>query len=678
MSNTDRSSAKKRIEKLKKIINRHLYLYHVLDQPEISDATFDSLNNQLKKLEEQYPDLITPDSPTQRVGGVPLKAFMKVRHETPMLSFNDAFSEEDMREWFKRVENYLGYKIKKTPLFYSEFKIDGLAIELIYENGIFVRGSTRGDGLIGEDITQNLKTVGAIPLFLEPEKIKIPKKLIVRGEIFISKNEFERINKDQREKGGKIFANPRNMAAGSIRQLDPKITASRKLDSFVYDIVTDLGQITHEETHELLKKFGFKTNSNNKPLNSLEDIFELRHYWDKHREKLDFEIDGIVVIINDNKIFKEAGVIGKAPRAAIAYKFSPIEATTLVENIQIQVGRTGALTPVASLKPVGVGGVTISHATLHNFDQIKRLGLKVGDTVIVSRAGDVIPQITKVLKEFRVGKEKEFKIPSVCPIDGSKVLKDGVIYRCANPHCGARNREFLRHFVSRSAFDLRGLGGKILDRFLDEGLVSDAADIFLLEEGDISILERFGEKSAKNIISEIKSKKILPLSKFIYSLGILHIGEETAILLERYARKLKNIKTIGDLAGFFQKLSPEQLQEISDVGPKVAKSIFDWFHNPLNIKFLKKFEDVGIEFEKEKSISKKLNGKIFVLTGSLSSLSREMAKEKIRELGGDVSEFVSKTTDFVVAGLEPGSKYDKAKNLGVKILSEKEFLEMVK
>ncbi len=692
----DKNDAKERIGQLKKTINRHRYLYHVLDKPEISDAALDSLKKELFDLEQQFPDLVTSDSPTQRVGGQPLKKFLKAPHEKPMLSFNDAFSEKDMEDWVTRVENFLNKKLTDET-YYCELKIDGLAIELVYENGIFLQGSTRGDGLTGEDITQNLKTVEAIPLNLleidevrknleksglNPSQYDLSKRrLVVRGEVFINKKEFEKTNKENERRGEKIFANPRNMAAGSVRQLDPKITAARKLDSFQYAIVTDLGQKNHEEEHELLKAFGFKTNPNNKPAKSLEDVFEFRNYWENHREKLSYEIDGVVVIFNNNKTFGDAGIIGKAPRAAIAYKFSAKETATIVEDIIVGVGRTGALTPVATLKPVSLTGITITHATLHNFDQIKRLGLKIGDTVIVSRAGDVIPQVIKVLTELRTGKEKAFKMPSKCPVDGSKVTQDGVIYRCSNPNCGARNRENLYHFVY--AFDIIGLGPKIIDRFLDEGLIRDASDIFGLKEGDIAVLERFGEKSAQNIVSEIKQKKKIALSRFIQSLGILHIGEETAQLLAKQViTKIKNqnekIK-INDVLKILQKLSLDDLQEIPDIGPKVAQSIYDWFRNERNIRFLEKLQLVGVEIERPPfHVSRStFQGKTFVLTGTLESLSRNKTKEKIRALGGDVSESVSKKTDYLVAGSEPGSKFDKAEKLGVKILNEKEFLSLL-
>lgn len=702
------SEARERIVHLKKAIDHHRYLYHVLDKAEISDAALDSLKKELFDLEQQFPDLITPDSPTQRVAGKPLKEFTKVKHVERMTSFNDAFSEEDMRAWLERLENYLGRSLAEasrgggrptghgTPLFYCELKIDGLAIELEYENGVFVRGSTRGDGLIGEDVTQNLRTVEAIPLTvldhaeieknlrkegLDPRKYNLKQKhLVVRGEVFLTKKEFAKINKEQEKKGLKVYANPRNVAAGSVRQLDPKITASRRLDSFQYDIVTDVGQTTHEEEHLILRAMGFKTNPNNKPAKDMAGVFEFRDHWEKHREKLDYEIDGVVIIANENAVFERAGIIGKAPRAAMAYKFSPREATTVVLDIKVQVGRTGALTPVAVMRPVSVGGVTITHATLHNADEIERLGLKIGDTVIVSRAGDVIPQVTKVLTELRTGHEKVFKMPDRCPVDGSKVVRDGAIHRCSSKNCGAKHREWLYHFVSRGAFNIEVLGPKIIDRFLDEGLISDAADIFTIKAGDIAALERFGEKSAENIVNEAAEKRKLPLARFLYALGILHVGEETAVMLAKHiefphAGGKAEIKNIGKV---FEKMSLDDLQKLPDIGPKVAQSIYDWFREERNRKLLARLEKAGVEVEAptRSETSGKLAGKTFVLTGSLASMSREAAKEKIRELGGEASESVSKKTDYVVAGSEPGSKYEKAKKLGVKTIGEKEFLAM--
>ncbi len=674
-----KQQARERILQLKKAINKYRYERLVLNKEAISPEAEDTLKKELFDLEQQFPDLLTLDSPTQRVGGEPLKQFKKVRHDAPMLSLNDVFGEEDLQAWAERVENYLKRSIPRE--YYCELKIDGLAVELVYERGILTQGSTRGDGVTGEDVTQNLKTIEAIPLDLREEgNRKIPDRLVVRGEVFITAKEFERVNREQEKKGGKTFVNPRNMAAGSVRQLDPRITASRRLDSFAYDVVFPRGVgKTHEERHQYLEMLGFKTNPNNETCRSLEEVVAFRNKWEKDREKLPYEIDGIVVIVNDNRIFEEAGVIGKAPRAAVAYKFSPREATTIVEEIKVQVGRTGNLTPVAYLRPVEVGGVTITHATLHNFDQIARLGVKVGDTVVVTRAGDVIPYITRVLPELRTGKEKEFKIPQQCPIDGSPVIREGAIYRCSNPQCGARNREALRHFVARSVFDIRGLGPRIIDRFIDEGWLGDPADIFELKAGDIAALPRFGEKSAENIIREIEGKKKISTPRFINALGILHVGEETALLLARevFTSSVTKPKQIGEV---FKKLSLEDLQRIPDVGPKVAESIYDWFHKERNIKLLEKFDRAGLrlEYSGVAAKSSQLSGKVFVLTGGLEAMTRDDAKARIRELGGDVAESVSKKTDYVVAGSDPGSKYEKARQLGVKILDEKEFLDLLR
>ena len=677
------SEVKERIEKLKSEINKYRYSYHVLDKSIISDEALDSLKKELFDLESQHPEFLTTDSPTQRIGGKPLEKFQKVKHDEPMLSLNDAFSEKDMEDWLKRAENYLGRKLRDNS-FYGELKIDGLAIELVYENGIFIQGSTRGDGLIGEDVTQNLKTIEAIPLKLSPNsKIPIPKHLVVRGEVFLTLKEFDRINKEQEKLGEKVYANPRNVAAGTIRQLNPKIVASRKLDSFAYEIVGDMSRQTHEDKHAVLRKYGFKTNKHNKRLRSLKEVFEFRNYWEKHRDKIDYEIDGTVIILNDNKLFEDLGVVGKTPRGAIAYKFSPKEATGQVLDIKVQVGRTGALTPVAELTPTQVGGITIRRATLHNFDEIKRLELKIGDTVVVSRAGDVIPKITSILKNMRTGKEKNFRMPSACPVDKSEVVQDGVIYRCSNKNCGARLREKLYHFVSRRAYNIDGLGPKIIDRFLDEGLISDAADLFALEEDDINSLERFGEKSAENLVSEIKVRKKISLERFIYSLGILHVGEETARLLSQYATsklKTQNSKLkVKDFIKAMEGLSIEDLQKVRDIGPKVAESIYEWFHAKDNIRFLEKLERVGVEIILEAKIvaNSKISGKKFVITGSLDSMSRDEAKDKIRSLGGEVSDSVTSKIDYLVAGSDPGSKADKARLFNVEILDEKGFLKLI-
>lgn len=677
-----RDEVRKRIIKLQKLIEYHRMLYHTFDTPEISDAAFDALNNELKTLERAYPEFVKKNLVTQKIGGNVLEKFEKVSHKTPMLSFNDAFSEEEMHEWQERVKNYLlSLGEKNRDEFYCELKIDGLAIELQYENGALVQGSTRGDGYVGEDITENIKTISTVPQMLtQLGKWQIPQYLTVRGEVFITKKELDRINREQEKKGLRPYVNTRNLAAGSVRQLDSSITALRKLNSFQYDIVTktDFPIATHEEKHKILASWGFVINPHDKKVRSLDEVFRFRNIWEKKRNELEYEIDGVVVIQNNNTLFERAGVVGKAPRAAVAYKFPPKEATTIVQGIKIQVGRTGVLTPVAELDPVFVGGVTIAHATLHNYDEIKRLGIKIGDTVIVNRAGDVIPKIVRVLPELRTGKEKIFKMPSRCPVDGGEIIEEGALYRCKNITCGARHKEQLYHFVSRGAFDIRGLGQKVIDRFLDEGLISDAPDIFTLEKGDIAVLERFGEKSAENIVNEVRAKKNIILPRFLYSLGILHVGEETARLLSEKASEKKDITSPKNVFLFFSGLSKESLQQIPDIGPKVAESIFSWFSREKNRKLVEKFDTVGVRIVQEKrSKEEKLRGKIFVFTGTLVSLERESAKERVRSLGGEASETVSQKTSFVVAGENPGSKIEKAKKLNVQVLTEKEFLALL-
>ncbi len=689
----DKKQAKIRIEKLKKEVNHHRYLYHVLDKPEISDSALDSLKNELFKLEQQYPEFVTSDSPTQRVGGEALKEFKKVKHDVRMLSFNDAFSKEDMEDWQKRMENYL--KEKKEFNFYCEPKIDGLAISLIYKNGQFVLGSTRGNGFVGEDVTLNLKTIESIPLNLTKKDHKIYLKkqdsrlaselkkvdqmlekfnlakseLEVRGEIYLDKNDFEKLNLEQKKKNLQIFANPRNVAAGSIRQLNPKITASRKLKCFVYHVITDLGQTTHEQEHLILCRLGFRINPYTELAKNLKEVFSYHKKIGKVRNRLEYEIDGMVAIVNDNKLWQKLGIVGKAPRACMAYKFPGREATTIVEDIKVQVGRTGALTPVAHLQPVSLSGVTISHATLHNEDEINRLGLKIGDTVIIKRAGDVIPDIVKVLKNLRTGKEKEFHMPSKCPICGSEIIKktDQVAYYCSNKKCFAMQERNISHFVSKTAFDIDGLGPKIIEQLISNDIIDDASNLFTLKIDDLKPLERFAEKSANNIINAINKAKEISLARFIYALGIRHVGEETAYALANHFNNLEKIE-IAKL---------EELQKIRDVGGIVAQSIYEYFQNKKNLDIVHKLIKNGIKIEKQKQIAQKLSSKTFVLTGTLDKYSRDEAKKKIRDLGGDISSSVSSETSYVVAGKEPGSKYEKAKALKIKILDEKEFIKMI-
>jgi len=684
----DKSQAKKRIEKLRKVINHHRYLYHVLDRQEISESALDSLKKELFDLEQAYPDLITPDSPTQRVAGKPLSKFKKTEHKKPMLSLQDGFSQEDIKAWEERLKRLLTEKEQKELDYFAELKFDGLAVELVYRNGIFAVGATRGNGLVGEDVTQNLKTIEAIPLNIETSSSE--KETVIRGEALISKKEFAKINKEQEKAGLPLYANPRNIAAGSIRQLDPKITASRKMDFFAWDLASDLGQKTHNEKHQILKKLGFKTHPDNfsKRCSSLVEIFEFREYWLKHREKLPFEIDGLVVQVNDVGLFEKLGVAGKSPRAAIAFKFPLKEAQTIVEDIVVQVGRTGAITPLALLKPVSIGGTTVSRATLHNEDEIKRLGIKIGDTVIVGRAGDVIPDIIKVLPELRSGKEKLFHMPKTCSVCGTALVRKGedVIWRCPNLKCKARQRRYFYYFVSRPAFNIEGLGPQIINQLLDSGLISDPADLFSLTQTDLLNLERFAEKSSDNLIKSIQAGKHISLPRFIYALGINGVGEETSVLLaQKFLRQISNLKSqisnlkVSEFLKEFQKFTLEELQEVQDIGPVVAKCLYDWFHEKQNTLFLAKLEKVGVIIENYKlqTANYKLSGKTFVLTGTLETMGREIAKEKIRNLGGDTSESVSKQTDYVVVGENPGSKLTKAQRLGVKTLTEKQFLEII-
>lgn len=670
-----KADAEARIAKLRETINRHRYAYHVLDRQEISDNALDSLKKELFDLEAEHPDLITPDSPTQRVAGKALDEFRKVKHAERMYSLNDAFSEGDVTSWLTRLENFLGEAPRE---FHCDLKMDGLAIELIYENGALVTASTRGDGIVGEDVTENIRTIDAIPLRLTAETEPIPKRLVIRGEIFLAKKELERINKELEALGKEPYANPRNLAAGTIRQLDPAIAASRKLRFYAYDFLDAKG--THMEEYALLKSWGIPVNPEGIAAHSIAEINAFRDTIEKMRDDLAYEIDGIVVSVNDNALYARAGYVGKAPRAAIAYKFSPLEATTVVEDIKVQVGRTGVLTPVAHLRPVTLHGVTITHATLHNADEIERLGLKIGDTVIISRAGDVIPKIQSVVADLRIGAEKEFRMPEACPADGSPVIRDGVAYRCSNPECGAVLERKLKHFVSRNAFNIEGLGPKIISRFLEEGLITDAADIFTLNEGDIATLPQFGELSAKNIVHEAESKKIAELSRFLYALGIMHVGEETArAVAAHFYAPCKNESDPARIYNVLSAFTNAEWETVPDIGPIVSASLHAWFTDTKNANLMSRLTDAGVRVSVEapQSIGGKLKGKSFVLTGTLTSMSRDEAKERIRALGGTTNESVSKKTGYVVAGDEAGSKRATAEKLGVPILTEVEFLALI-
>jgi DNA ligase (NAD+) len=674
-----KAEVKKRIAKLRKVINEHNYRYHVLDQPELSDAAFDSLKHELYQLEQRFPDLITADSPTQRVSGQALNKFVKVRHKKRMLSLEDVFYREEFAAWQKRIQKLIPYQ--KLDYF-AELKIDGFAIALVYRNGLFIQGSTRGDSLIGEDVTQNLKTIPSIPLKLEVRR-KLPSLAIekkvrallekgeieVRGEVYMTKQAFEKINRQRQKKGLSLYANPRNTAAGSIRQLDPKVAAARQLDFLAYDVVTDLGQKTHQAEHQIAQSLGFRVDQGQYCRN-LDEVIKFWQKISRTRAKLPYQIDGVVVSVNNNQIFKKLGVVGKAPRGAIAFKFPAKEATTVIEDIVVQVGRTGALTPVAKLKPIRIGGTLVTRATLHNEDEIKRLDVRIGDTVIVQRAGDVIPDVVKAIKRLRSGKEKKFRMPKRCPVCGFKIVrpKGEAVHRCTNKECGAQQRQRLIHFASKKGFDIEGLGPKIVEQLMDEGLVSNPADIFSLKQGDLIPLERFAEKSAVNLIKAIDQSKKISLAKFIYALGIRHVGEETAINLAQYFGNLEKLK----------QASLEKLSRVQDIGQIVAQSVNQWFNNRSNLRLIDKLVENGVKVGQAKVVQKKLAGLTFVLTGELNRFTREQAKNRVRQLGGDISNSVSKETDFVVVGREPGSKYDRAKKLGVKIIKEKEFLKMIR
>ncbi|HCX27724.1 MAG TPA: NAD-dependent DNA ligase LigA [Candidatus Portnoybacteria bacterium] len=700
----NKAEVKKRIGKLREEINYHRYQYHVLDKLAMSDAAFDSLKNELEELELKYPDLVTADSPTQRVGGQPLAKFTKVTHAQRMLSLNDAFGEEEIFAWQERIQKLVPHA---KPDYFCELKLDGLAVSLTYKNGVMVQGATRGDGRVGEDVTQNLKTIEAIPLKLRvPDEAELKKarlgagqikkimaavangQIEVRGEAIMTKKVFAALNKKYQQQGKALLVNPRNGAAGSIRQLDSKITAQRHLDFFAYTIVTNLGQERHEQEHLIARALGFPTFVDEDKKNyarfckNLDEVIKFHEHWAGRRDKLPFGCDGVVVSVDKTGLYQKLGVVGKAPRWMQAFKFSGEEATTEVADIVVQVGRTGILTPVAHLKPVKVGGVMVARATLHNEDEIKRLGLKIGDTVIVQRAGDVIPDIIKVLPKLRTGKEKSFHMPKVCPVCGGPVekriigsqaapghAKRGAGHFCVNKNCFAVNRRQLHHFAARSAMDIEGLGPKIIDHLMKEGLIGDAADIYDLQAGDLEPLERFAVKSASNVIASINKSRQVPLARFINALGILHVGEETAIDLANHFGSIEKLA----------KASPEEINAIANIGPIVAQSISQWLANDKNkkllAKLLKAVKIIKPAVSRKKQVFK---GQTLVLTGELGSLSRDQAKQAIRERGGEVASSVSPKTNLVVAGASPGSKYDKAKELGVKIINEDGFLKLIK
>ena len=667
-----------RYKKLVKTVEQHRYYYHVLDKPTISDEAYDSLMREIFDLEEKYPELRTPESPTQRVGDKPLDEFKKVEHEVKQWSFDDCFSLDGLKKWDEKVRKMVS---KESSLadqkieYCCELKIDGLKIIITYKGGKFVQGATRGDGEIGEDVSQNLKTIKSIPLVL-PKALDI----IVVGECWLSKKELERINKERKENEEQLFANTRNAAAGSIRQLDPKVPASRKLSSFIYDVdkLNERLPETQSEELKLLSDLEFKTNPYSEIFDSLEGVQKFYEKWSKGKDKLDYGLDGIVIKINSRKIQEELGYTGKSPRWGIAYKFPAEQVTTIVEDIVLQVGRTGVLTPVAHLKPVLVAGSTVSRATLHNEDEIKRLDVRIGDTVILQKAGDVIPDIVEVLKDLRTGKEKLYVFPKkveACGGDGSiERIPGQSAWRCVYKNSFEQQKRKFYHFVSKKAFNIDGCGPRIIDALLLNNLIANFDDIFTIKKGDLLSLPRFGEKSVDNIFVSIEKSREVSLAKFIVSLSIPQVGEETAIDLAKHFGSIDKIR----------KVKIEELEQINGVGDIVGQSVYEWFSNKENIdlvdRLLKQVKIINpsVILVKTGIQHNKITGKTFVITGTLSSMSRDEIKDKIRELGGEISESVSSKTSYLIAGENAGSKLEKAKQLNIEILTEKKFIELIK
>jgi DNA ligase (NAD+) len=661
----------KQIEKLREDIRRHEYLYYVLDEPEISDVKFDRMMEELQRLESAHPELVTPDSPTQRVGGVPRKGFETRQHSPAMMSLDNTYSMEELEEFDRRVRELAG---RDRVDYVTEHKFDGLSISLVYEGGVLTRGVTRGDGVTGEDVTPNVRTIRSIPLRVdaaELKKVRLAQDFEVRGEIIMPLRAFEALNEKQEEEGGKRYANPRNVAAGAVRVLDPEITRSRQLDFYAYYLLAGGREPMrlHSEVLETLQKMHFKVSPDWRVCHSIDEVKKFIDLWEGKREKLPYEIDGIVIKVNEIAMQQELGFTAKAPRWAVAYKYPAQQETTVVNDVIFQVGRTGTLTPVAVLEPVEVGGVTVSRSTLHNMDEIERLGLRIGDTVIVERAGEVIPHVVKVVKEGKP--RREIVVPERCPECNSKIHKDPeeVAYRCVNASCPAKRKESLLHFAGRHAMNIDGLGEKIVDQLVDKRLVKNFADLYELKLEDVAALERMAEKSAQNLLDEIKASKNNSLARLIYALGMRFVGERTGQLLADHFASLPKLA----------EATVEELVEVPEVGPKVAQSIADFFSEPANQKLIKRLQNEGLKMTEKRQAPEdtRLAGKSFVFTGALVRRSREEAGAEVMRHGGKVSGSVSKLTDFVVVGADPGSKHDKARSLGVTILNEDDFEKLL-
>ena len=660
------------IDALRDKIRYHEHRYYVLDDPEISDAEFDGLMDQLIELESRHPELITPDSPTQRVGGQVSGQFASVRHSTPMLSLAKTTSEAELRDWERRIHDLTG--VTKVD-YVCELKLDGMSMALRYDAGRLVLGITRGNGTEGEDVTANVRTIRSIPLNVSAQQLKkagLPAAFEVRGELLMPTSSFQRMNEEQEQKGLPKFANPRNATAGTVRQLDPRVTASRRLDFFAYGLLVDGRTIfdRHSEALRALQSAGFKVNPNHRLVHSIDEVWNFIGQWESERDDLPYETDGIVVKVDRVRLQEELGYTGKAPRWAIAFKYAAHSGETQIEDIQVQVGRTGKLTPVAWLKPVPIGGTTVSRATLHNMDEIDRLGVRIGDWVQVERGGDVIPKVVKVLEDRPRG-HKHFHMPEHCPVCGGHVVRaEGEAdHRCVNANCPAKLRETIRHFASRGVMNIEGMGDVLVNQLVENGLVKDVADIYNLTEADLLKLERMGKKSADNILREIENSKKLPLERVIYGLGIRFVGERTAQFLAEHFGSLDALMNAGE----------EELQEVNEIGPSVSASIREFFDEPKNVALVKRLGEAGLKFTGEKKQrATTLAGKTFVLTGTLERHTREEAKKLIEDAGGKVAGSVSKKTDYVVAGAEAGSKLDKAHELGVAVIGEKEMEELVR
>jgi len=661
--------AEKKIEALREKIRRHERFYYVLDNPEISDAEFDKLMQQLKSLETEHPSLVTPDSPTQRVGGKPREGFVKVPHSSPMLSLDNTYNEDELRDWERRVHELTG---RSEVDYVCELKLDGMSLALIYEDGKLVRGVTRGDGSVGEDVTLNVRTVRSIPLSIPKERLKkaaIPENFEVRGELLMPTASFKKINEEREKNGLPTFANPRNFTSGTVRQLDPNVTAERRMDYFPYILLRN-GRTYfdhHSKTLTALDAAGFKVNPNRKLVHSMDEVWGFIQEWEGKRNSLPYEIDGIVVKVDRIALQDELGFTGKAPRWAIAYKYAARAGITKLEDIRVQVGRTGKLTPVAMLAPVLIGGTTVRNATLHNMDEIERLGVKIGDWVQVERGGDVIPKVAKVIddKDHPRG-HKTFHMPENCPVCGTKVVRtEGEVdYRCVNANCPAKLLGTILHFASRGVMNIDGMGESLVTQLIDRGLVKNVADIYDLSKKDLLSLDRFADKSAQNILDEIENSKKLPLERVIYGLGIRMVGERTAQFLAEHFGSMEALEQAG----------VEELQNVDEVGPRIAESIVEFFSIPANRKLVDRLSDAGLTLKgKKKERGTKLVGKTFVLTGTLAKHTRDEAKKMIEDAGGKVTGSVSKKTDYVVAGADAGSKLDKAKELGVAVIDEAEM-----